>query len=183
MAEQFWRLLVRISALLRVIPARARGTAYKPATLPRSSSCQYFDIMLDAPLLLQLTKLSRSPSFRTDKAVLAVNGFAADGNMFVKKVRQRLEVCIATCCVSFTSDNPSYRCTISGTDMPMQRTCLSGLLLASSKPCSTRVASSHTMSTTFLAALKKMVCSICPLFRMHKRDRVVVRTHIGTSHA
>jgi 20S proteasome alpha/beta subunit len=28
---------------------------------------------------------------RTDKAVLAVNGFAADGNMFVKKVRQRLE--------------------------------------------------------------------------------------------
>ncbi|KAG6902420.1 hypothetical protein C0995_000346 [Termitomyces sp. Mi166 len=27
----------------------------------------------------------------TDKAVLAVNGFAADGNMFVKSVRQRLE--------------------------------------------------------------------------------------------
>ena len=31
---------------------------------------------------------------RTDKAVLAVNGFAADGSMFVKRVRQRLEVCI-----------------------------------------------------------------------------------------
>lgn len=30
---------------------------------------------------------------RTDKAVLAVNGFAADGNMFVQKVQQRLEVC------------------------------------------------------------------------------------------
>ena len=30
---------------------------------------------------------------RTDRAVLAVNGFAADGNMFVKKVKQRLEVC------------------------------------------------------------------------------------------
>ena len=28
---------------------------------------------------------------RTDKAVLAVNGFAADGNMFVKRVQQRLE--------------------------------------------------------------------------------------------
>lgn len=27
----------------------------------------------------------------TDKAVLAVNGFAADGNMFIKKVKQRLE--------------------------------------------------------------------------------------------
>lgn len=32
-------------------------------------------------------------SARTDRAVLAVNGFAADGNMFVKKVKQRLEVC------------------------------------------------------------------------------------------
>jgi len=29
---------------------------------------------------------------RTDRAVLAVNGFAADGNTFVKKVKQRLEV-------------------------------------------------------------------------------------------
>jgi 20S proteasome subunit beta 6 len=29
---------------------------------------------------------------RTDRAVLAVNGFAADGNMFVKSVKQRLEV-------------------------------------------------------------------------------------------
>ena len=28
-------------------------------------------------------------------AVLAVNGFAADGNMFVKKVKQRLEVRLA----------------------------------------------------------------------------------------
>ena len=34
---------------------------------------------------------------RTDKAVLAVNGFAADGNMFVKKVKQRLEVRSASC--------------------------------------------------------------------------------------
>ncbi|CCO34800.1 20S proteasome subunit beta 6 [Rhizoctonia solani AG-1 IB] len=31
----------------------------------------------------------------TDKAVLAVNGFAADGNMFVKKVKQRLEVVVS----------------------------------------------------------------------------------------
>ncbi|KAF8828057.1 hypothetical protein HHX47_DHR4000832 [Lentinula edodes] len=30
----------------------------------------------------------------TDNAVLAVNGFAADGNMFVKQVRQRLELSI-----------------------------------------------------------------------------------------
>lgn len=40
-------------------------------------------------------KKKRAPidaTFRTDRAVLAVNGFAADGNMFVKKVKQRLEV-------------------------------------------------------------------------------------------
>lgn len=35
-------------------------------------------------------------SLRTDKAVLAVNGFAADGNMFVKRLRQRLEVSVLT---------------------------------------------------------------------------------------
>jgi hypothetical protein len=34
---------------------------------------------------------------RTDRAVLAVNGFAADGNMFVKKVKQRLEVHSRSC--------------------------------------------------------------------------------------
>jgi len=33
-----------------------------------------------------------SASNRTDKAALAVNGFSADGNMFVKRLRQRLEV-------------------------------------------------------------------------------------------
>lgn len=36
--------------------------------------------------------VAESASYSTDKAVLAVNGFAADGNMFVKKVQQRLEV-------------------------------------------------------------------------------------------
>jgi len=36
---------------------------------------------------------SNELTFRTDKAVLATNGFAADGNNFVKRVRQRLEVC------------------------------------------------------------------------------------------
>ena len=35
---------------------------------------------------------------RTDRAVLAVNGFAADGNMFVKKVKQRLEVWSSLSC-------------------------------------------------------------------------------------
>ncbi len=29
--------------------------------------------------------------YRTEKAVLAVNGFAADGKVFVKRVQQRLE--------------------------------------------------------------------------------------------
>jgi hypothetical protein len=31
---------------------------------------------------------------RTDCAVLAVDGFAADGNVLVKRVKQKLEVCL-----------------------------------------------------------------------------------------
>lgn len=62
------------------------------------------------PSSLRLTRNARPPPYvctcsltfpipsacipcRTDRAVLAVNGFAADGNMFVKKVKQRLEAC------------------------------------------------------------------------------------------
>lgn len=45
------------------------------------------------PPYASVTFVVLTPSvIRTDKAVLAVNGFAADGNMFVKKVKQRLEV-------------------------------------------------------------------------------------------
>ena len=53
---------------------------YVDRTLPRFSSDR----------LAHLRFVSRL--YRTDRAVLAVNGFAADGNMFVKKVKQRLEV-------------------------------------------------------------------------------------------
>lgn len=51
--------------------------------------------VLDFPQLPSLysVSISNPPLLnRTDRAVLAVNGFAADGNMFVKKVKQRLEV-------------------------------------------------------------------------------------------
>lgn len=63
---------------------------------------------------------------RTDRAVLAVNGFAADGNMFVKSVKQRLEVYFH----NFSSANlatylPRYD---SGTVMHTQKTCLFVLL-------------------------------------------------------
>ena len=44
------------------------------------------------PLFLLCFALHLTSVSRTNKAVLAVNGFAADGNMFVKTVRQRLEV-------------------------------------------------------------------------------------------
>ena len=64
---------------------RARDTVYRRDTRPKSSNCAFFCWKLLAPN-------STVFDYRTDKAVLAVNGFAADGNMFVKKVRQRLEV-------------------------------------------------------------------------------------------
>jgi hypothetical protein len=54
---------------------------------------------------------------RTGKAVLAVNGFAADGNMFVKKVKQRLEVSelfLTFHCPSFVNPllQPSMKCAL-----------------------------------------------------------------------
>lgn len=57
---------------------------------------------------------------RTDRAVLAVNGFAADGNMFVKKVQQRLEVGL----LFLIQSKLFLICLLSGTDTRMQKTCL-----------------------------------------------------------
>jgi 20S proteasome subunit beta 6 len=50
-----------------------------------------FRLSVRVDILPPSAVLLTQPS-RTDRAVLAVNGFAADGNMFVKKVKQRLEV-------------------------------------------------------------------------------------------
>ena len=43
------------------------------------------------PLRVILVSSVLTGLVRTDKAVLAVNGFAADGKVFVKRVQQRLE--------------------------------------------------------------------------------------------
>lgn len=43
------------------------------------------------PLSIELDAMAIEQT-RTSKAILAVNGFAADGNNFVKRVKQRLEV-------------------------------------------------------------------------------------------
>ena len=63
---------------------KPRDSTSKHVTHPKYSDCEYkFSKMADG----LGTKLNR-----TDKAVLAVNGFAADGNMFVKRLKNRLEV-------------------------------------------------------------------------------------------
>ena len=82
---------VRISLSSRATPGRARATVSRHVMRPKSSGCtctpsRYADSC--APTHISLSRTLR----RTDRAVLAVNGFAADGNMFVKKVKQRLEV-------------------------------------------------------------------------------------------
>ena len=51
-----------------------------------------FRLCVSSPGSSQSTQDRADASIRTERAVLAVNGFAADGNMFVKKVKQRLEV-------------------------------------------------------------------------------------------
>ena len=53
--------------------------------------------------------------------MLAVNGFAADGNMFVKKVKQRLEVLLPSPTVGLLFI-PMFHFA-SGTDMLTQKTC------------------------------------------------------------
>jgi len=81
MEEPSWLSLERTSQSLQEIRGRLRDTVSRLDMLGRCFSCES----------------SLFPGFqltpRTDKAVLATNGFAADGNNFVKRVRQRLEVC------------------------------------------------------------------------------------------
>lgn len=72
-----------------------------------------------------LTDLQRI--FRTDRATLAVNGFAADGNMFVKTVKQRLEVSLrfigAPVWSEFSQKLPDLHTYSSGIAMPIARIC------------------------------------------------------------
>lgn len=101
MVERSLPLLALTSPSLLVTRARQRDSTSKPATRRRSSVCEYHSMARPLAYFAscfvvfsdgELTAYSPI-SHRTDKAVLAVNGFAADGNMFVKKVKQRLEVC------------------------------------------------------------------------------------------
>ena len=67
---------------------RAKAIAFRPDTPQKSLGCMSqisFHVFPDHDP-------DPTRHDRTDRAVLAVNGFAADGNMFVKKVKQRLEV-------------------------------------------------------------------------------------------
>ena len=83
---------------------------------------------------------------RTDKAVLAVNGFAADGNMFVKRVRQRLEVCIQSVEVF---DIQYLMINVSGIGTLMQKICPFMPSRALFKQCFMHVVFFHTTSTIF----------------------------------
>jgi len=95
---------------------RARAIAFRPDMPQKSSGCM-------SQISLHLFPgHDPDPTRRdsTDRAVLAVNGFAADGNMFVKKVKQRLEVSR----YSQPRDQTLMSWYYSGTDMRMPRTCL-----------------------------------------------------------
>lgn len=55
--------------------------------LVKFGNCELFPLTSFVDVRTKLINLNR-----TDKVVLATNGFAADGNNFVKRVKQRLEV-------------------------------------------------------------------------------------------
>lgn len=88
MAARFSPSQVQTLLSSPVTPVKARATASRLVMPPKYSGCPYFYIYKKAPQVV----IVFTPPSRTDRAVLAVNGFAADGNMFVKKVKQRLEV-------------------------------------------------------------------------------------------
>ena len=87
MEERSSPLRVQTSVSLPEIPGKAKDIVFKLDMHRRSSDCAYSSIRLQ----LNNADICVVPC-RTDRAVLAVNGFAADGNMFVKTVKQRLEV-------------------------------------------------------------------------------------------
>jgi hypothetical protein len=64
--------------------------------------------------------------------------------------------------------------------MRMQRTCLSVQLRVSSKPCFMPDVSSHTMSTTFLAASKRMVSSSPTSYQMRELYHNINTSFLGT---
>lgn len=55
--------------------------------LEKFGNCELLPLVTLVDVRTDFTNLNR-----TDKVVLATNGFAADGNNFVKRVKQRLEV-------------------------------------------------------------------------------------------
>ena len=83
-----WPSLALTSASLPVILDSRRVIAYRQDTRLKYSDCTSALSLVHSIYLIFVCR------GRTDKAVLAVNGFAADGSMFVKRVRQRLEVCV-----------------------------------------------------------------------------------------
>jgi len=89
MVVQFWQSQEPTSASLPGDTRQSEGVQHPDALCPEG-----------VQIVSCFCSCSKQSGFmfwhydRTDKAVLAVNGFAADGNMFVKKVRQRLEVSV-----------------------------------------------------------------------------------------
>jgi hypothetical protein len=82
--------------------------------------------------------------------------------MFVKKVRQRLEVRFTILFIHVVAERWS-----SGTAMRTQKTCLYALLRVSSRQCSMPVVSFPTTSTTFSAVSRRMVKSFISIIGQH----------------
>jgi hypothetical protein len=83
---------------LREILGSLRDTTSKRDMLGRSGNCEYWS---SSPSLLAFASVDIRAEIldRTDNAVIAANGFAADGKEFVKRVKQRLEVSFSCPCL------------------------------------------------------------------------------------
>ena len=166
MEERSSPLRVQTSVSLPEIPGKAKDIVFKLDMHRRSSDCAYSSIRLQ----LNNADICVVPC-RTDRAVLAVNGFAADGNMFVKTVKQRLEVR----CLLIVVGSCWFGGVHSGIVMPMRKTCPSVPLPAWYKRCCMQSDSSHTTCTTFWEALRKMVWPV--YVRSIPLTHVILRYH------
>lgn len=113
MVAPFSLLLVLTSLLLLGTPVKLKATRYRLDTRPKCFDCACYITPLlktcitcrERARAIDITRPHKTRVLnclplqtRTDRATLAVNGFAADGNMFVKTVKQRLEVISCPMC-------------------------------------------------------------------------------------
>lgn len=145
-------LLAPTSVSSQATRARARDIAFRLDMPPKSFVCTCLCLLSLRRLQYKRSNPGRTRPYwpRTDSLQMAICSSRKSDNVlrFVRNI----------ICHSIQLNLPR-----SGTAMHMQKICLYALSRASSRQCCMRVGSSPTTCTTFLVALKRMVCTFLSL--------------------